>query len=276
MRITRHIAPAFAICFGVGLLPACSQQTADVQQPAHPEPECAAPRPDPSDPLVGWFATSDGARLVPVLKHGAAYYSICRGFEVPFRPTPEGLLWDAEQSSMAGTTIGFDPATGARYLAVFDSQAAKFTDSASGVGEKQPLMRVDRPAWLRDPTTDPPRSLDDFLGWYEPVWFPHARWQLVREGDAYVVAYETRGVSCDDRREDVRYVLTPLAGRLGFTGFERGNRDITLAYNPELRRYELCMRPTCEIRMPLARIAPPATRPADDTSNIRVGIPSWH
>lgn len=239
-----------------------------------------SPLPPDDDPFAGWFAEGEGRvpHLVPVFQRGGTYYSTCRGFEIPFKRSPEGLEWDVVPSGMTGTTIGFDPATGARYLAVFDYNANMSTAGVCGIGEKKPLVRTERPAWVRDPTADPPQSLDDLLGWYEMVWFPMVRWEIFREGDAYIIAYAAPEQLRSAAPESYRHELKPLPDRLGLGGFDRDNPDqITLIYNEYLRRFELCQPRNGQVRAPLARIArPTATSPAGDVPNVEVGIPSWH
>jgi hypothetical protein len=229
---------------------------------------------DSRDDLIGWYAVTGKDRLIPVFKRHGTYYSVCRGFETPLKPSPAGLEWAFEPSSMKGTTIGRDPNTGGYYLAVVDAQAANFTDGNYGYGEKEPMTRIDPPAWLVDLTAAPPHTLDDFPGWYQAVLFPgFPCWEL-RKNDAggYEAAYDWPNVVGGPQSKQVE-AMAPLPDRLGFTGFERSS-NIALVYNEELRRYEIAM---AEIRMPLARIAPPRTdEEAQATGPIRVGIPSWH
>lgn len=242
------------------------------------EEKAAAPTPtisraDSRDDLVGWYRVIGKDLLIPVFKRGEKYYSVCRGFETPFKPSPAGLEWAFEPSSMAGTTIGRDPNTGGCYLAVFDSQAADFTDEKYGCGEKEPMTRVDPPAWLVDPATEPPRTLDDFLGWYQPLLLPGwPRWEVRKDGEGYEAIYETVDSSAKPA-ETYRHALVALPDRLGFKGFERSS-DVALVYSADLRRFEIARG---ELRMPLLRILPPrADQPTKPDRPIRVGIPSWH
>lgn len=238
--------------------------------PPHARLEASQPAAGRDD-LLGWYVAEGGEPEIVVLKRAGAYFSICRGFEVPFKESPAGLEWAVSPSSMAGTTIGHDPATGAYYLAVFDAETAQFSDGRAGCGEKRALTRTAEPAWVRDPTAAPPRSLDDFLGWYQPIWFPYMRWELRKDGATYEAVFAEFDAAW---RQDYRRTLTPLAEGLGFTGFERGD-DITLTYNDALRRFEITTHDPVIIRMPLARIGPP-TAAAAPPPQVRIGIPAWH
>lgn len=223
------------------------------------------------DDLLGWYMAEGGEPVLVVLKRAGAYYSICRGFEVPFKESPAGLEWAVSPSSMTGTTIGHDQAAGTYYLAVFDTETAHFSDGRAGCGEKRALTRIAEPAWVLDPTAAPPRALDDFLGWYQPIWFPYMRWELRKDGATYEAVFAEYDAAW---RQDYRRTLAPLGEGLGFTGFEKGS-DITLTYNDALRRFELTAHDPVTVRMPLARIAPPTAMDAPPPQ-VRIGIPSWH
>lgn len=235
------------------------------------------------DHLLGWFKLDKGDTLIPVFKRNGTYYSVCRGFEAPLKECPEGLEWSLTPSSMTGTKVGWDADSKTCYLAVLDSQASNFTDGRSGVGEKEPMTRLKKPPGLLDTKARRPRTNDDFLGWYQPVWFPYVRIEIRKEGDRYLSqSREYRGPEPGSwqTREEVRE-LTVLSGQLGFTGFERRGGP-QLVYNDALRRCEFVLKgpqgPSFSIRMPLARIpAPSLTRAREAPPTIsRIGIPSWH
>ena len=229
------------------------------------------------DRFVGWYSVSGKNTFIPVLRYDGVYYSVSRGFEVPFKESPAGLEWDVSPSSMTGTTIGFEAESGTYYLAVFDSETANFTDGQYGNGQKEPMTRSEPPTGLLDPVAPLPRTNEDFLGWYQPMWFPYLRWELRREGDAYVTVYsEYDGTRPAWQPRTERYELKPLSDGLGFTGFEKGD-DFRLVYNTNLRRFELTSRRTAGIRMPLARLQHAAAAEGAPMEPLaRIGIPTWH
>jgi hypothetical protein len=245
---------------------------------------CAEPPAGSRDHLLGWFKLPERSEkneiisghdtLVPVCKRAGTYYTVCRGFEIPLKECPEGLEWAIAPSSMTGTKIGWDPAAQTAYLAVVDAQASNFTDGRYGVGEQQSLTRIDKPPALLDATAPRPRTQDDFIGWFQPV-FPWMRFEVRRGGQKYFVAWQAFGGG-----EEVRE-LTPLPDQLGFTGFERHGGP-RLAYDGALKRFELVMTDTkripSEIRMPLVRVPAPASpeRDAGPSPAAKIGIPSWH
>jgi hypothetical protein len=217
--------------------------------------------------------------LIPVFKRDGTYYSVCRGFEVPLKQSPEGLEWALSGSSMVGTTIGFDEASSSYYIAIFDSQLSNFSDGNGGIGEKEPVTRIDRPSGLLDPTAPAPRTNDDFLGWYQPVWFPWGRWEIRKEGEKYLLAEE----ELEGNRASLVWKSlgepserTPLPERLGFAFDSRGK--LSLTYNDDLKRFELTRPKSPGIRMPLARIPAPPTPQGGPVPELRVqiGIPTWH
>ncbi len=237
----------------------------------------------PRDHLIGWYKVVKGDTIVPVFKRSGAYYSVCRGVEVPFKECPEGLEWALTPSSMVGTKIGWDAASKSPYLAVVDSQASNFTDDRYGVGEKEAIARVDKPSGLLDAKAKRLHVINDFIGWYQPVWFPCVRIEICKTNDRFFSqehefngskpgAWETRV----ERRE-----LTPLSDQLGFTGFDRKHRH-HLVYNSDLNRFELVNsveeKTPAVIRMPLARVPSPVSLEggAAPAPLLRIGIPSWH
>jgi len=242
------------------------------------------------DHLLGWYKLPNrhyrtrkvipgGGTLIPVFKNDGTYYSLCRGFEVPLKECIEGLEWALTESSMIGTKIGFDVMSNKYYIIIEDARA-QYEGGYSTSGEKQFMTRVDKPSGLPDATARPPRTNDDFLGWYQPVWFPWIRFEIRKNGKRCLsVEWELSGAerpavwkSHGKPRE-----LAPIPGRLGFTGFDRKNRD-NLTYNEILKRFELTKNIDDQgrfIRIPLARVSPHpegATVPPP----MRIGIPAWH
>ena len=246
------------------------------------------------DYLLGWYKLPNrhyrtrkvipgGGTLIPVFKNDGIYYSVCRGFEVPLKECPEGLEWAFTPSSMVGTKIGFDEASNAYYIIIEDAgaQGAQYEGDCSTSGEKQFMTRVDKPSGLPDVTARPPRTNDDFLGWYQPVWFPWIGFEIRKDGKRCLsVEWELSGAerpavwkSHGKPRE-----LMPIPGRLGFTGFDRKNRH-NLTYNEILERFELTKqrdkRQPAIIRMPLVRVSPHPEFAAVPPP-MRIGIPAWH
>ncbi len=224
-----------------------------------------------ADPFVGWYLLG-GDTLIPVLKRDGTYYSVCRGFEAPFKECAEGLEWAAEGSSMAGTKIG---AYGA-YISIVDAQLVDF-DESYVPGEKQELTRIDRPLWLLEAKDRRPQKNDDFVGWYVPTWFPYAKMEIRKDGEKYVcVTHELQeDGSWQARGESTE--LAPLGDRLGFTGFDREARQ-RLTYNKLLRRFEYEVGTSSVGRMPLARVSAQWKMGYDvfGPSALRIGIPTWH
>ena len=237
----------------------------------------------PRDHLHGWYKVTKGDTLIPVFKRDGTYYSVCRGFEIPFKECPEGLEWALTPSSMVGTKIGWDAASKTAYLAVVDAQASNFTDGGYGTGEKEPMTRLDKPSGLLDAKARPPRTHDDFLGWYQLVWTPGVRIEIRKDGDRYFSQDREFGGpkpgSWTTRVEPRE--LTRLPDQLGFTGFDRKKRH-RLVYNDTLNRFELVMgiegTTSSIIRMPLARISAPSSPEGGRTPSpmVAIGIPSWH
>ncbi|MFB3896050.1 MAG: hypothetical protein ACE14V_07085 [bacterium] len=233
------------------------------------------------DYLLGWYEMKGEKTLIPVLKINGTYYSVCRGFEVPLKVTDAGLEWGITPSSMTGTTIGYDPVSKRYYIAIKDSQASNFSDGRYGIGEKQYLTKVQEPKGILSATSQPPRNLDEFLGWYQPVWFPWVRIEIRKDGNKYLsIEHELNKSGVWELNGD-RRDLTPLPDKLGFTGFDKKNKH-NLAYNKTLQRFELIGKDNKTqpdiIRNPLARIpAPPATEiEPKSIPMLRIGIPSWH
>ena len=135
------------------------------------------------------------------------------------------------------------------------------------------MTRIEKPSGLLDPTAEAPRTNDDFLGWYQPVWLPGFRFEVRKDGEKYLVAMTGR----DGKTEGEPRELTPLPDRLGFTGFDRKNNN-NLTYNESLKRFELTKTISPAIRMPLARVAPPSSpeEGAAPQPMLTIGIPSWY
>jgi hypothetical protein len=220
--------------------------------------------------------------LIPVFQRGGTYYSVWRGFEIPFRACPEGLEWALTPSSMAGTKIGWDAKSKTYYLAVMDSQADNYSDGRYGIGEKESLTRTGKPSGLLPAKARHPRSNDDFLGAYQLVWLPQARFEIRKEGERYVSQkLEFSGPSPGTWKASAELTkILPLPDQPGFC-FEQ-DRNIRLVYDENLKRFELVverkeMTPSV-IHAPLARL--PAHSWSGDGSDsspmLKIGIPAWH
>jgi hypothetical protein len=236
------------------------------------------------DDLIGWYRLPNRhyrtrevlpgpGTLIPVFKRDGVYYSICRGSEVPLKVCPEGLEWGPTESSMKGTKIGVDQASGQPYI-VIDDANAQYEADYSTYGEKQFMTRIRRPFGLLNPTTRPPRSNDDFRGCYLPVWFPVFRWIVRQDGGKYHIEGQT--AQKDGWRAEARdsSKLEPLPDRMGFAW--GGKQELRLLFNHDLHRFE-CASPDGKFRMPLARVNPSLPPGTGTTSPpMDMGIPSWH
>jgi hypothetical protein len=267
-----HDAPAAAIsllsALALTTLPACNAPCP--RSPAAPVRPAAA---DDRDHFIGFYRMPDydwrsGAELpgegtiIPVLKHGDTYFSVSRGAEVPLKPCPAGLEWAHVPSSMAGTTIGCDPATAEYYICVFDRRAEDFIpdsmDPAPYRGLRRALYRIAPPRWLRDPTAAPPQALEDFAGFYDLLWWPAViSYSIRNQNGSFTLQVSIAGHGAEEAK-----ALTPLPDQLGFEGPEKYSR---LVYNAALRRFELVLqsKDAPAIRMPLVRfslIGIPATK----------------
>jgi hypothetical protein len=235
---------------------------------------------DPDDPYIGWYKIQTRQdTIIPVFKIGNTYYSVCRGVEIPFRETPEGLEWASEASSMVGTTIGVKDSM--PFIIIRDQQAeaviGETSETVFQYGKIQFLTRIEKPSWLQSSTAFPPRSSDDFVGCFEPVWFPYYRLEIRKDGKKYLFTYLELDKDKKWKPQGGTTELKPLSDPLGFAGFF-GNYENILTYNNTLHRFEM-MKPDMApvIRMPLVRISHPCT--AGSTTPLvhdPVGIPSWH
>jgi len=244
----------------------------------------------PRDHLLGWYKLPNRhyrtrevipgpGTLIPVFKTDGNYYSVCHGFEIPLKECPEGLEWALAPSSMAGTKIGFDEESNEYYIAIKDELLRNNSDYRFGCGEKQTMTRVGKPSWLLDATAEPPRTNDDFLGRYKPVWFPIPL-EIRKEGKKYLLLESQEADEPGVWKTQIEVqILTPIADRLGFVMSRRKDRCTSITYNKSLKRFELTKqrskrRPEV-IRMPLARVSPHTERTAITTLMI-LGIPSWN
>jgi len=131
------------------------------------------------DDLLGWYNLANKA-LIPVFKSDGTYYSVCEGWEVPLKPCPEGL-----ELHMLTTTIGFDKKAKTHFIRILDPRTGHYPEGTIPP-EKRPMTKVARPSWFRGPKAQPPTehpgTNDDFLGWYQYVWWPHVRLEIRKDG----------------------------------------------------------------------------------------------
>ena len=237
------------------------------------------------DHLVGWYKLGD--TLIPVFKTDGTYYSVWRGtgVEVPLKECPEGLEWDLTSSSMDGTKIGFDEVSKAYYIIIEDRLRATLSEETPEsirivgfkLGEKTPITKIEKPSGLLDATAEPPRTNDDFLGWYQAVWVP-IRYEIRKDGVRYLVAWQIGSYSEPylwETRGGPRE-LTPVADGLGFIGSRSKDECSSFTYNKAHKRFEFTfqgdsMPQPAIIRMPLARILPHS-----EHDGMIIGIPGYN
>jgi len=234
------------------------------------------------DHLVGWFEMTKGNTIIPVFKAEETYYSVCMGSEIPFKDCPEGLEWAFTPSSMVGTKIGYDAASKANYIVIEDAQLKSQSEFYVS-GEKRPITKTEKPSGLLDAKARRPRTIEDFLGWFQPVWFSGVRFEIRKEGDRYFSQeQEFSGPKPGSWKSRVEpREIKPLPDQLGFTGFDRKNSH-RLVYNKVLKRFELAMKrekmSPSVVRMPLARLSAPSRPEGGHAPSpmVAIGIPSWH
>ena len=143
------------------------------------------------------------------------------------------------------------------------------------------MTRVGKPSWLLDATAPPPRTHDDFVGWYQPVWCPYVRLEIRKEGKRYFAGFqilrepdETGSWAPDGEPHE----LSLLPDRLGFV-MKDDDTTHHIVYNESLGRFEVTGPNTdaCVSRMPLARVAIPSSeKESVRLPRMRIGIPSWN
>lgn len=240
---------------------------------------------DPDDPYTGWYQLPDwNNTVIPVFKIDGIYCSVCRGFEIPFKQTSEGLHWALESSSMVGTKIVKKDS--ALFIIIKDQQAEAIyghTSETEGqysrYGRALPLMQIEKPSWLQDPTTSPPKSNNDFLGTYQPVWFPYYQLEIQKDSETYLLVYSEIDMKDNTYKPHGKTKeIVPLKNELGFSSV-LGKKDNMLKYNDNLQRYEIVLgKEDSLVKIPLVRID--SLSPNKDTTVnpklMRIGIPTWH
>jgi hypothetical protein len=250
------------------------------------------------DPLVGWFKlsgldtsgrfTDPRGPLVPVFYVDGAYYSVCRGMEIPFKKVAGGIVWALAPSSMVGTQVLYD-ASASTFSITICRDAAEAMAHGLPQSRTHPLTRVDPLMDLMDSTAKAPRSNDDFVGFYVPLWFPAFYWDVKKQKEGFVVAGHTLpDPSQPDANPRPDEGLTgparPLPDRLGFKLKdlnETANDSEELVYNEPRERFELrfsSAQTSATLAMPLARVArPPSNDALVKWLQNPIGIPpAWH
>ena len=243
------------------------------------------------DRFIGWFALPEPeqtdnqlipghAALIPVFKRDGSYWTVTFGAEVPLKECSEGLEWAASPPLAEGTKFGYDKATKAYYIIIEQQWLKDEYPSLYVGGVKQPMTKVDPPPGLLDAAARPPRTNDDFVGWYQPAWFPIVRFEVRKEGDKYlwteqVLEGRAPGEPGAWTAHGKPIELAPLTDRLGLVLSHYKSQQTSLIYNPALKRFEMTHedsqnRPPTVIRTPLARVAAP---PSPESSKVPASIP---
>ncbi len=236
------------------------------------------------DVMIGWYKLLDTRRegvryrnaLIPIFKIEGAYYTVCRGTEAPLKECPDGLEWALKESSLVGTTIRYDNSSNTCSIRIVDSARQ---DEAYVAKEAPfvPMTRIEKPSGLLDATAPRPQTLDDFLGFYQPIWLPWIRMELRKDGGRYLMA-DQRLDLLDPQGEwktgGKPRELTPLPDKLGFRSDPGAKDPQPFTYNEALMRFEIVLR-NSELRMPLAKVAPSAKVDAA-LPVMPIGIPAWH
>ena len=236
------------------------------------------------DYLIGWYNLNrrhyrtreelpGPGTLIPVYKRGGVYYSTRRGVEVPLKVCPEGLEWGRPPSSMVGTKIGLDNELSRKppYIMIKD-RLAQYEGDNSTYGEKQFMTKIEKPAFVRDPTIKPPRTYEDMLGCYEPVYFPLIRLTLSKNGKQYCVQGKMATKDGWEMIHKEPLELELLPGKLGFSNKKF---NAMLFFNQDTKRVEYVDQDG--IIMPLVRVKQ-FLLPCMESkpSLVEIGIPSWN
>lgn len=221
------------------------------------------------DDLIGWYQMKNDT-LVPVFKRDGAYCSVSRGFEIPLRECPEGLIEAHTPPDAEGTTIGrYHEDPDKYFISIVDRQRENFEESFVS-GQKQEMEKIKKPFEPLESDAPAPQSLDDFLGWYQPVWFPVVRLELRKENQSYFAAEHYTNESGQWTTGHTEE-LTPLTEGLGFA---EDGEPVSWIYNDALRRFEITLKTDDTlVRMPLARVSPDEK---EGVKTLKIGIPYWH
>jgi hypothetical protein len=263
------------------------------QRPGDAAPAASPPAPLPPvgsgrDVMIGWYKLLDtrrgGARyrnaLIPIFKIEGTYYTVCLGTEAPLKECPDGLEWALKESSLVGTMIRYDSSSNTCSIRIVDSRRERESGDESYVAKEAPFVpvtRIEKPSGLLDATAPRPQTLDDFLGFYQPIWLPWIRVKLRKDGQRYLMA-EQRLDPLDPPGEwktgGEPRELTPLPDKLGFHSDPGAKDPQPFTYNEALKRFEIVLT-NSGLRMPLAKVAPSAKVDAALPVMV-IGIPAWH
>ncbi len=234
------------------------------------------------DYLIGWYELRQRhyrtrkiipgpVHLIPVFNRNGFYYSVCHGFEVPMKVCQEGLEWGIEKSSMKGTKIGIDKATKKPYIIINDRNA--YLSDEADRNRKQYLTKISNPQKFPESSVAVPKTIDDFLGHYQAIFFPCRRFVVRKAGGIYYFDGQLYGKNGWKTLKHETVKLEVLPDRLGFACKVKGGGKFV--YNCQLKRYE-CVSPLgtkASYVAPMARVN--SSLPGINDQSTVIGIPSW-
>jgi hypothetical protein len=212
--------------------------------------------------------------LIPIIRIDGSYYTAFRGMEIPLVKTAEGLKWGLSPSPLADTTIGYFGPSYPCSIRIVDRTRANI-DSSYNPDTVPPILmtKVDKPAGLLDAKARRPKKLDDFLGFYQPIWLPWVHVEIRKDAGSYWSIQR----NLTSPKPPLQWVaqgrpqmITPLTDRLGFIGF--AGDPSSLVYDESLKRFEL-VRMDNGVRMPLAKVSGTKDVPLPA---LPIGIPAWN
>ena len=234
------------------------------------------------DSIIGWYRMEDSSEksasssidtLVPILKRGNEFYTICRGFEMPLKTSPVGLEWAFNPSSMEGTVFIFCRPAWPCALKLYDAQKVVFDWYEPG--KKYKLVKVDQPYGLFEEKAEKPEDTAGYLGVYQPLYFPWYRIEIKQDDTEYYYIYSELRIEQGIGRWIPMSNKMPAKALDNNKGFliVQGEARNYLMYNELLERYEMVVGST-KLRMPAVKVSS-----KDDFSEIpkvSLGIPSWN
>ena len=234
------------------------------------------------DRIIGWYRLGEvienpdinnKQKIVPIFKRSNEFYTICRGFEMPLRRSPVGLVWDFKPSSMEGTSFLFCGPSWPCNLKVYDSQLVGMDWYEPG--KKYRLTKIPDPECLSDIKEEKPVGIDDFVGEYTPIYFPYYKIIISKKEDVFLHQYSQVGVISGKPEWSAPsrpIKIEPLDENNGFLVVENRAKNY-LMYSEQLERYEVIIGQT-GLRCPLRKIE-------EDSGDfnlpeVEMGIPSWN
>jgi hypothetical protein len=230
--------------------------------------------------VVEWFKmppvpkVTQQDTLIPILRIGGTYLTTSRGMEIPLVKTAEGLKWGLAPSPLSDTIIGYFGPSYPCSIHIVDRTRANFDPSYNPDTVPPVLMtKVDKPAGLLDAKAPRPRKLDDFLGFYHPIWFPWVHMEIRKDGGRYWSVERSLASPKPPLQWAAQgrpQMITPMTDGLGFIGFPGG--PSSLIYNEAQKRFEL-VRMDNGVKMPLAKVSGKKDVPLPA---LPIGIPAWN